>query len=643
MHPTSPLRPEPATLPTDPGRRHATKPGTRDPRRRDAEPEEGRLRSVARREQVFQQPPVDREITIAEGITVKELSEKLGIKANLVVKRLVERKIFATINQTLDVKLAEDLARDFGSSTNKVSYEEESTHDIQQAEIEDDRERRPPVVTIMGHVDHGKTSLLDAIRQSNVAEHEAGGITQHIGAYHVEKNGRKIVFIDTPGHEAFTRMRARGAKVTDIVVLVVAADDGVMPQTLEAIDHAKAAGVPIIVAINKIDKPDAQPERIKQQLSDRGLLAEDWGGETVMVPVSAKAKQNLDLLLEMILLVADMQDLKANPARPAMGTVLEAKLDRGRGPVATVLVRNGTLRVGDYFICGSVFGRVRAMFDDHLQPVREILPSMPGEVLGLESLPDVGDTLQVVTDTAKAKQIVIYRESKSREAAMSKTNRITLDQLHDQLKEGETKELNIILKTDVGGTAEVLTDTLQKLSNEKVKIRVLHSGVGAITETDVLLASASNAIIVGFNVRPERTAQTVAEQEKVDIRLHTIIYELADEIKRAMTGMLEPVFKEVYKGRALVRDVFRISKVGTVAGCMVDDGVVARNSEVRLLRDNVVIHTGKIISLKRFKNDASEVKSGFECGISLANFQDIKPGDVLEAFATERVAHEAFV
>jgi translation initiation factor IF-2 len=643
MHPTSPLRPEPATLPADVGRRHATKPGARDARRRDAEQEEGRLRPVARREQVFQPPPIDREITIAEGITVKELSEKLGIKANLVIKRLVEKKIFATINQTLDVKLAEELARDFGSSTNKVSYEEESTHEVQQAEIEDDREKRPPVVTIMGHVDHGKTSLLDAIRQSNVAEHEAGGITQHIGAYHVEKNGRKIVFIDTPGHEAFTRMRARGAKVTDIVVLVVAADDGVMPQTLEAIDHAKAAGVPIIVAINKIDKPDAQPERIKQQLSDRGLLAEDWGGETVMVPVSAKAKQNLDLLLEMILLVADLQDLKANPARPAMGTVLEAKLDRGRGPVATVLVRNGTLHVGDYFICGSVFGRVRAMFDDRSQPVREILPSMPGEVLGLESLPDVGDTLQVVTDTAKAKQIVIYRESKSREAAMSKTNRITLDQLHDQLKEGETKELNIILKTDVGGTAEVLTDTLQKLSNDRVKIRVLHSGVGAITETDVLLASASNAIIVGFNVRPERTAQTVAEQEKVDIRLHTIIYELADEIKRAMTGMLEPVFKEVYKGRALVREVFRISKVGTVAGCMVDDGLVTRNSEVRLLRDNVVIHTGKIVSLKRFKNDASEVKSGFECGISLANYQDIKPGDVLEAFATERVAHEAFV
>ena len=642
MHPTSPLRAEPATLPTDTGRRHATKPGTRD-RRRDVDQEEGRLRPVSRRPEAFQPPPIDREITIAEGITVRELSEKLGIKGTLVVKRLMEKKILATINQTLDVKLAEELARDFGASTNKVSYEEETTQDVQQTEVEQDREKRPPVVTIMGHVDHGKTSLLDAIRSANVAEHEAGGITQHIGAYHVDKNGRKIVFIDTPGHEAFTRMRARGAKVTDIVILVVAADDGVMPQTLEAIDHAKAAAVPIIVAITKVDKPDAQPDRVKQQLADRGLLAEDWGGETVMVPVSARAKTNLDLLLEMILLVADMQDLKANPARPAMGSVLEAQLDRGRGPVATVLVRNGTLRVGDYFIVGSVFGRVRAMFDDRGQPVREVSPSMPAEVIGLESLPEVGDTLQVVTDTAKAKQIVIYREGKAREAAMSKTNRITLDQLHDQLKEGETKELNVILKTDVGGTAEVLTDTLQKLSTDKVKIRVLHSGVGAITETDVLLASASNAIIVGFNVRPERTAQAVAEQEKVDIRLHTIIYELADEIKRAMTGMLEPVFKEVYKGRAQVREVFRISKVGAVAGCMVQDGSITRDSEVRLLRDNVVIHTGKIGGLKRFKNDASEVKQGFECGISLANYNDLKPGDVIEAFATERVATEAFV
>jgi translation initiation factor IF-2 len=644
LHPTSPLRMEPATpLPgTEQQRRHAAKPGGRD-RHRDQEQEEGRLRMpVARREQPAAPPPIDREITISEGITVKELSEKLGIKANLVIKKLVEKKIFATINQTLDTKMAEELARDFGASTNKVSFEEESTQEIELAEESADRVKRAPVVTIMGHVDHGKTSLLDAIRSANVAEHEAGGITQHIGAYHIEKNGRKIVFIDTPGHEAFTRMRARGAKVTDIVVLVVAADDGVMPQTIEAIDHAKAAGVPIIVAINKIDKGDAQPERIKQQLADRNLLAEDWGGDVVMVPVSAKTKEKIDDLLEMILLVADLQDLKANPDRPAVGTVLEAQLDRGRGPVATVLVRNGTLRVGDYFICGSVFGKVRAMFDDRGQPLREAEPSMPAEVLGLDALPEVGDTFQVVTDTGKAKQIVIYRESKARDVAMAKTGRVTLEQLHEQLKEGEVKELNIILKTDVSGTAEVISEMMQKLSNDKVRIHVLRSGVGAINESDVLLASASNAIIVGFNVRPERTATALAEQEKVDIRLHTIIYELTDELKRAMTGMLEPVFKEVYQGRVEVREVFRISKVGNVAGCMVTDGLIRRDSEVRVLRDNVVVFTGKVDSLKRFKNDASEVKNGFECGVTVRNFSDVKPGDVIEAFVTERVAVEGF-
>ncbi|HEV8038052.1 MAG TPA: translation initiation factor IF-2 [Bryobacteraceae bacterium] len=643
LHPTSPLRMEPAApLPTtEQQRRHQAKPGGRD-RHRDQEQEEGRLRMpVSRREQPVAPPPIDREITISEGITVKELSEKLGIKANLLIKKLVEKKIFATINQNLDVKMAEDLARDFGASTNKVSFEEESTQEIELTEETADRVRRAPVVTIMGHVDHGKTSLLDAIRSADVAAHEAGGITQHIGAYHIEKNGRKIVFIDTPGHEAFTRMRARGAKVTDIVVLVVAADDGVMPQTIEAIDHAKAAKVPIIVAINKIDKGDAQPERIKQQLADRSLLAEDWGGDVVMVPVSARAKTGLDLLLEMILLVADLQDLKANPDRPAVGTVLEAQLDRGRGPVATVLVRNGTLHVGDYFICGSVFGKVRAMFDDRGQPLREAEPSMPAEVLGLESLPEVGDTFQVVTDTGKAKQIVIYREAKARDVAMSKTGRVTLEQLHEQLKEGEVKELNIILKTDVGGTAEVISDMMQKLSNEKVKIHVLRAGVGAINESDVLLASASNAIVIGFSVRPERNATALAEQEKVDIRLHTIIYELTDELKRAMTGMLEPVFKEVYQGRAQVRDVFRISKVGNVAGCMVTDGLIRRDSEVRVLRDNVVVFTGKIESLKRFKNDASEVKTGFECGLTVRNFSDVKPGDVIEAFATEKVAAEA--
>ena len=644
LHPTSPLRAEPAVpLPgTEQQRRHQAKPGARD-RHRDQEQEEGRLRMpVARREQPAAPPPIDREITISEGITVKELSEKLGIKANLVIKKLVEKKIFATINQTLDVKMAEEIAREFGASTNKVSFEEESTQEIELTEESADRVRRAPVVTIMGHVDHGKTSLLDSIRSANVAEHEAGGITQHIGAYHIEKNGRKIVFIDTPGHEAFTRMRARGAKVTDIVILVVAADDGVMPQTIEAIDHAKAAGVPIIVAINKVDKPDAQPERIKQQLADRSLLAEDWGGDVVMVQVSAKAKTGLDLLLEMILLVADMQDLKANPDRPAIGTVLEAQLDRGRGPVATVLVRNGTLHVGDYFICGSVFGKVRAMFDDRGQALRDAEPSMPSEVLGLDSLPEVGDTFQVVTDTGKAKQIVMYREAKARDVAMSKTGRVTLEQLHEQLKEGEVKELNIILKTDVSGTSEVIGDMMQKLSNDKVRIHVLRAGAGAINESDVLLASASNAIIVGFNVRPERNAASLAEQEKVDIRLHTIIYELTDELKRAMTGMLEPVFKEAYQGRAEVREVFRISKVGSVAGCMVTDGFIKRDSQVRVLRDNVVMFTSKIESLKRFKNDASEVKSGFECGITIHNYSDIKPGDVIEAFVTERVAAEVF-
>jgi translation initiation factor IF-2 len=494
----------------------------------------------------------------------------------------------------------------------------------------------------MGHVDHGKTSLLDAIRSANVAAREAGGITQHIGAYAVEKNDRKIVFIDTPGHEAFTRMRSRGAKVTDIVILVVSADDGVMPQTIEAIDHARAAKVPIIVAINKIDKPDAQPDRVKQQLADRGLLAEEWGGDTVMVPVSAKMQQNIDLLLEMILLVADLQDLKANPARPAMGSVLEAKLDRGRGPVATILVRNGTLRVGDYFICGLVFGKVRAMLDDRGQTVREAEPSTPVEVLGLESLPEAGDSFQVVTDTAKAKQIVLFREAKAREIAMAKNNRLTLEQLHKQMVSGEVKELPIILKTDVGGSAEVLADTLQKLSNEKVKVRVLHSGVGAITESDVLLASTSNAVIVGFNVRPERTAQQVAEEEKVDIRLHTIIYNLVDEIKAAMNGLLAPVFKEIYKGKAEVRETFRISKVGAVAGCYVLDGNLTRNSEVRLLRDNIVVFTGRIGSLRRFKDDVAEVKSGMECGITIENFSDVKQGDIIEGFVMERVTSDMF-
>jgi translation initiation factor IF-2 len=646
MHPTSRggrIEPGLAPPPPDQQRRPAGTRGTARPQPRERTEEEKTLRPMGRRHVDSGPPPVNREITISEGITVKELSEKLDVKANLVIKKLVDRNIFATINQTLDSKLATDIAREFGASTATISFEQEAMQEVETKQEDKDLSKRAPVVTIMGHVDHGKTSLLDAIRLANVAEKEAGGITQHIGAYHVEKNGKKIVFIDTPGHEAFTRMRARGARVTDIVVLVVAADDGVMPQTLEAIDHARAAKVPIIVAINKIDKPGAQPERIKQQLADRGLLAEDWGGDTVMVPVSAKMKTNLDLLLEMILLVADLQELRANPARPATGTVIEAKLDRGRGPVATVLVRNGTLRVGDYFIVGAVFGKVRAMLNDLGEQVREVEPSMPVEVLGLESLPEAGDDFQVVTDTAKAKQIVLYREAKVREATMAKSSRLTLEQLHQQMKQGEVKELPIILKTDVGGSAEVLTETLRKLSNDKVKIDVLRSGVGAINESDVLLASASNAIIIGFNVRPERNAAALAEQEKVDIRLHTIIYNLSDEIKKAMTGLLEPVFKEVYKGKAQVRETFRITKVGSVAGCVVQDGTITRDSEVRLLRDNVVVYTGKVSSLRRFKDDVSEVRVGQECGITLENFADIKQNDIIEAFVTERVATEVFV
>jgi translation initiation factor IF-2 len=646
MHPTSRggrIEPGLAPPPPDQQRRPGGTRGTTRPQPRERTEEEKILRPTGRRHVDSGPPPVNREITISEGITVKELSEKLDVKANLVIKKLVDRNIFATINQTLDSKLATDIAREFGASTATISFEEEAMQEVETKQEDKDLSKRAPVVTIMGHVDHGKTSLLDSIRLANVAEKEAGGITQHIGAYHVEKNGRKIVFIDTPGHEAFTRMRARGAKVTDIVVLVVAADDGVMPQTIEAIDHARAAKVPIIVAINKIDKPDAQPDRIKQQLSDRGLMWEKWGGDTVMVEVSARTKAGIPDLLEMILLVADLQELRANPARPGTGTVIEAKLDRGRGPVATVLVRNGTLRVGDYFIVGAVFGKVRAMLNDLGEQVREVEPSMPVEVLGLESLPEAGDDFQVVTDTAKAKQIVLYREAKVREATMAKSSRLTLEQLHQQMKQGEVKELPIILKTDVGGSAEVLTETLRKLSNDKVKIDVLRAGVGAINESDVLLASASNAIIIGFNVRPERNAAALAEQEKVDIRLHTIIYNLSDEIKKAMTGLLEPVFKEVYKGKAEVRETFRITKVGSVAGCVVQDGAITRDSEVRLLRDNVVVYTGKVSSLRRFKDDVSEVRTGQECGITLENFADIKQNDIIEAFVTERVATEVFV
>ena len=596
--------------------------------------------------------PITRNITITEGISVKDLAEKLGIRAKDLIARLVVRGVFATINQTLDAELASEMARFFGAETEVITFEEQAAKDTTEAaeSSEEGAEAvsRPPVVTIMGHVDHGKTTLLDSIRSTDVAGGEAGGITQHIGAYKVRIGdktspafGREIVFLDTPGHEAFTRMRARGAKATDIVVLVTAADDGVMPQTIEAIDHAHAAEVPIIVAVNKIDKPDAMPERVKKQLADRGLLPEDWGGKTVFVDVSAKKKTNLNLLLEMICLTADLQELKATPGRAASGVVIEAKLDRGRGPVSTILVQNGTLRTGDNFVVGNVYGKVRAMFDDRGQGLQEAPPSTPVEILGLEGLPQAGDQFVVVTDREKARDISEYREQKAREAALAKSSRVSLEGLAEQLKTAGMKELNIILKADVQGSVEVLGDLLGRLSNDKVRLKLLRSGIGAITETDVLLASASNAIIIGFNVRPERKAQELADQEKVDIRLHSIIYELQDEIKRAMTGLLEPTIKETYQGRAQVLETFRIPKVGTIAGCRVLDGTIKRDSEVRLLRDNVVVFKGKIASLRRFKDDASQVTSGMECGISIANYGDIKVNDVIEAFLTEKIAAES--
>ena len=597
--------------------------------------------------------PITRNITITEGISVKDLAEKLDVRAKDLISRLLARGVFASINQSLDAELASEVARFFGAETNVITFEEQAAKDIDAASSAGGEEGaaeavpRPPVVTIMGHVDHGKTTLLDSIRSTSVAEGEAGGITQHIGAYKVritDKDspayGREIVFLDTPGHEAFTRMRSRGAKATDIVVLVVAADDGVMPQTIEAIDHAHAAEVPMIVAVNKIDKPDAMPDRVKKQLGDRGLVPEDWGGKTVFVDVSAKKKTNLNLLMEMICLVADLAELKANPERAATGVVLEAKLDRGRGPVATVLVQNGTLNAGDNFVVGNVFGKVRAMFDDRGTALESAPPSTPVEILGLEALPQAGDQFVVVADRDKARGISEYREHKAREAALAKSSRVSLEGLAEQIKAAGTKELNVILKGDVQGSVEVLSDLLSKLSNDKVRLKLLRSGVGAITETDVLLASASNAIIIGFNVRPERKAQELAEQEGVDIRLHSIIYELQDEIKRAMSGLLEPTIKETYQGRAEVLETFRIPKVGTVAGCRVIDGSIKRDSEVRLLRDNVVVFKGKVGSLRRFKDDAKEVTNGMECGISIANYGDIKARDVIEAFATQRIAAE---
>ena len=578
-------------------------------------------------------------IQISENIAVKDLAQKMGVMSKLVLKKLLDRGVLANINQNIDLKLAEQLADDFGFSVRVTSYEEVVA---KEQELTDDASTvlvtRPPVVTIMGHVDHGKTSLLDAIRETNVAAGESGGITQHIGAYSVRAGHRAITFIDTPGHEAFTRMRARGAQVTDIVVLVVAADDGVMPQTVEAIDHAKAAKVPIIVAINKMDKPDANPDKIKRQLADHEILIEEYGGDVVCVEISARKRTNIPTLLEMILLVADILDLKATPTRLATGSVLEARLDKSRGPAATVLVQNGTLKAGDVYVAGAVMGRVRAMFDDKGGKMKEVQPGFPVEVLGSQGVPQAGDAFQVFKDEFKARGIVAFRQAKAREQAAAASSRLSLDQLFSKIQQGEIRELPIIVKADVQGSIEVLRDTLAKIGTEEVKIRMIHSGTGAVTSSDVLLASASNAIIVGYNVRPEPKARELAEKEKVDIRNHTIIYNVVNEIKAALSGLLRPTIKEAFLGTAEVRDTFRIPKFGTVAGCYVVSGKLNRNAQVRLVRDNVVVYEGKISSLRRFKDDASEVREGFECGVGLENYNDIKPGDYIEAYTIEKIA-----
>ena len=603
-------------------------------------PRTGQRRSAA----AAAPPPITKSITLAEGMTVKDLADKLDARVKDVLKKLLEQGKMMTINSTLDSDTATAVAREFGADMQMRTFEQEMV-DVESAESRpEDLGSRAPVVTVMGHVDHGKTTLLDAIRETRVAEREAGGITQHIGAYHVQVGDRSVVFLDTPGHEAFTMMRSRGAKVTDVVVLVVAADDGVMPQTKEAINHAKAANVPIVVAVNKIDKPGANPDNVKRELAELGLVPEAWGGTTVTVDVSAKKRQNLDLLLEMILLSSDILELKANPKKGAMGTVLEAKLDRGRGPVATILVQDGTLRVGDNFIAGSMVGKVRALIDDRGRPTKQAGPSTPVEVLGLTGLPQPGDTFQAVADAVKARQIALFRQEQAKVKALgAKGSRLTLESLKDAIAEGGVKELPLIVKADVQGSAEVLADSLQKLSDERVKIRIIHSGVGAINEFDVLLASAGNAIVIGFNVRPDRNAADVAERENVDVRLHSVIYNVTEEIKKAMTGLLEPTLKEARLGSATVRELFKVPKVGMIAGCMVTDGRITRSgdSQARLLRDNVVIHEGKISSLRRFKDDVSEVKAGFECGIAFERFNDLKVGDVIEVFVIERVATPA--
>ncbi|GFR36549.1 translation initiation factor IF-2 [Thermobrachium celere] len=577
-------------------------------------------------------------VVIPPTIKVGDFAQKIKKPVAEIIKKLILKGIMASINHEIDFEVAEKIAEEYN-----ILLEKEEVKEKEEVLINDFEDRpedmvpRPPVVTVMGHVDHGKTSLLDAIRNSRVAAQEAGGITQHIGAYSVDVNGNKIVFLDTPGHEAFTAMRARGAKVTDIAVLVVAADDGVMPQTVEAINHAKAANVPIIVAINKIDKSGANPDRVKQELTEYGLIAEDWGGDTICVPVSAHTHQGIDTLLEMILLVAEMQELKANPNRTAKGTIIESKLDKGRGPVATALIQAGTLKVGDAVVAGTAYGRVRAMMDDKGRKVNKVGPSMPVEILGLSEVPNAGEKFYVVADEKTAREIAEIRKEKQRQEMFASSAKVSLQDLFSQIKEGKVKVLNIIVKADVQGSVEAIRQSLEKLSNDEVKVKVIHGAVGAITETDVTLASASNAIIIGFNVRPDSMARQLAEKENVEIKTYRIIYEAIDDITAAMKGMLDPEYTEVVTARLQVRQTFKVSSIGTIAGCYVEEGKVNRHDNIRVIRNGIVIYEGKISSLKRFKDDVREVAAGYECGLTIEKYNDIKEGDIFETYTMKEV------
>ena len=599
----------------------------------------GRKKKAAKQTQYRKPEPVviEKAVITTETITVRDFSEKIGKPAAEILKKLFMMGIVANINQDIDFETCELVAMEYDIELEHQvakTYEETMQENAEEVDAEEDLVPRPPVVTIMGHVDHGKTSLLDAIRKTHVTEGEAGGITQHIGAYTVECNGRMITFIDTPGHEAFTSMRARGAQVTDVVILVVAADDGIMPQTVEAINHSKAAGVPIIVAVNKIDKPESNPERVKQQLTEHGLVCEDWGGDTICVPVSAKKQQNLDELLEMVLLQADILDLKANPNKAAKGTIIEAQLDKGRGPVATVLVQNGTLKIGDPIVAGIAYGRVRAMMNDKGENVKTAGPSCPVEVLGFNEVPSAGDIMNVAE---VSKKVAEERRNRIKAEQLKNLSKVSLEDLFSHIAEGEVKTLNIVVKADVHGSVEAVKQALEKLSNEEVRVKCIHGGVGAITESDVMFASASNAIVIGFNVRPDSGARNLAEQEKVDVRTYRIIYQAIEDVENAMKGMFKPVFKEVHLGTISVRNTFKVSSVGTIAGAYVQDGKVQRNAQVRVVRDGVVIHEGQIASLRRFKDDVREVAAGYECGIGIENFNDIHEGDVIEAYTMEEV------